>query len=314
MAFTTLVPAYKPQYLNELLGALLTQTVLPSRVIISDDSPDAAFLRILADPANAAVVERLHIEVVRGPCLGAWPNLQQLLRLHANRTPLLHVLLDDDIPYPNFYARHQQAHALGGSGCVVSRRWYALENGQPTRDLRVPPAIDARPERLLTLPSGVLFPLTVGMCNNWMGEFSNFTFSSAWTEALIQPLVGGIRVNGLEDIGAVLMVAQTAPVTWLNEHLGYFRLSPHQGTQQPMSRNFKRGALAWTAMAIGARRAGHLDADTTRASLAHSTGYVVRGYAGEADMQAFIELLPAVAQGDAAATEAFLALWTVFAD
>jgi len=313
MSFTTLIPAYKPQYLSELLQALMAQSLPPSRVIISDDSPDGAFLRILADPANATIVDSLHIEVVQGPKQGAWANFQQLLRLHANRTPYLHLLLDDDIPYPSFYARHLEAHKLSDNGCVVSRRWYADEKGQPMRDLRVPAPLDARIERLLSLPGPVLFPLTLGVCNNWMGEFSNFTFSNRWTEALIHPQIGGISCNGLEDIGSVLMVAQTVPVSWINEHLGYFRLNPHQCTAQPLSRNYKRGALAWTAMAIAALRGGHLDEANARASLAHSTGHVVRGYAGQVDMQPFIEVLPGVAVGDAAATETFLALWQDFA-
>lgn len=314
MEFTTLIPAYKPQYLNELLQALLVQSLPPARVVISDDSPDGAFQRILGEPSHAALVKRLHIEVVAGPRQGAWRNVQQLLRLHANRTPYFHLLLDDDVPYPNFYARHLEAHRLSDNGCVVSRRWYADDAGRPSHDLRVPQALDTRPERMLSLPGSVLFPLTLGVCNNWMGEFSNFTFGSRWTDPLRQPLIGGVRCNGLEDIGSVLMVAQTAPVSWINEHLGYFRVGPHQGTQQPLSRNYKRGALAWTAMAVGALRAGHLDEASARASLAHSTQYVVRGYVGQADMQPFIEVLPAVAQLDAAAIDAFLGLWLEFAD
>jgi len=309
MSFTTLIPAFKPQYLGELLAALMAQSLPPDRVVISDDSPDGVFLRILSEPANAHVVAQLRIEVVQGPREGVWPNVQQLLRLHGNRTPYLHLLQDDDIPYPNFYARHLEAHRLSDGGCVVSRRWYADEKGQPTRDLRVPPLLDARPERMLALPGAVLFPLTLGVCNNWMGEFSNVTFSNRWTEALSDPTIDGIRCRGLEDIGSVLMVAQSAPVAWINEHLGYFRLNPSQTTQQPLSLQYKKGALAWSAMAVGALRAGHLDAAQAKASLAHSTGYTIRGYAGQPDMQPFIEVLPGVAQGDAAATEAFLALW-----
>lgn len=313
MSFTTLIPAYKPNYVNQLMTALQAQSLKPSRVIISDDSPDGAFLRMLGDPAHASIVERLNIEVVRGPCQGAWPNFQHLLRLHANRTPYLHILLDDDVLYPSFYARHLEAQALSPSGCVVSRRWYAHEGGQPTHDLRVPASINARQERYLALPGSVLFPTSLGVCTNWLGEFSNMTFSSRWTESLIQPLVGGIRCNGLEDIGSALMVAQTAPVAWINEHLGYFRLNPHQGTHQPMSRNFKRGALAWTAMAVGARRSGFLDEASAAASLAHSVRYVMRGYAEEADMQGFISVLPGVAAGDSVATETFLTMWDTFA-
>lgn len=310
---TTLIPAFKPQYLNELLTALQVQTVKPARVIVSDDSPDGAFLRILSDPAHADIVRRLNLEVVPGPRRGAWANCQQLLRLHAGRTPLLHLLLDDDIPYPSFYARHLAAHELHRGGCVVSRRWYAFENGQPVGDLPVPPELDARIERVLALPSAVLFPTVIGKRSNWLGEYSNVTFRSEWVEALMQPSIGGVRINGLEDIGALLMLSQQAPLVWLNEHLGYFRASPHQGSQQPLSRNFKRGVLAWVALALGSLRAGHIDAALARASIAHSAQELTARYGAESDVQPFLVLLPGLTAGDAQADAEFLRLWEGFA-
>lgn len=310
---TTLIPAFKPQYLNELLMALQTQTVAPARVIISDDSPDGAFLSILSAPAQADVVKRLKIEVVPGPRQGAWANCQQLLRLHGGRTPLFHLLLDDDIPYPSFYARHLSAHTRSPSGCVVSRRWYAFERGQPVGDLPVPAELDARLERELALPAAVLFPAIVGRRSNWLGEYSNVTFRSEWVEQLMQPAIGGVRVNGLEDVGALLMLAQQAPLTWLNEHLGYFRTSPQQGSQQPLSRNFKRGVLAWIALALGSLRAGQLDAALARSAIAASAQELAQRYAAEADIQPFLALMPGLSAGQPEADAEFLRLWEGFA-
>jgi len=54
-----------------VLTALQAQTLLPSRVIVSDDSTDGDFLSLLAQPAQAEVVQRINIEVVRGPRQGA---------------------------------------------------------------------------------------------------------------------------------------------------------------------------------------------------------------------------------------------------
>jgi hypothetical protein len=308
MSFTTLIPAFKPQYLHELLLALQAQTLPPERVIISDDSPNGAFLRLLGEPGAADVVQRLQIEVVRGPQRGGWANCQQLLQLYAGRSSHFHLLMDDDIPYPSFYARHAEAHAVTGSGCAVSRRWYALESGQPVGDLPVPAAVANRAERLLLLPHEVLFPHIVGTTNNWLGELSNATFAASRIALVRAPQLAGVRLHGLEDVGAMLACAQAAPLAYLNEHLGYFRTSGGQNSQQPLGRAFKLGVIGWIAFALGALRAGLLPESTARDAIAHSAQAVRHRYAGEADVAPFIELLPALASG-AQADDAFLALW-----
>jgi hypothetical protein len=311
MSFTTLIPAFKPAYLGELLRALQVQTLQPARVIVSDDSPDGAFLRLLADPALSAVVQRLNLSVVEGPRRGGWANCQQLLRLYAGATPYFHLLMDDDIPYPNFYARHAEAQATTASGCAVSRRWYASETGQPLASLPVPPAVDAMPQRLLRLPAGILFEHIVGPGNNWLGELSNTTFTAERADDLMHPQVGGVKLHGLEDIGAMLVCAQRAPLAFINEHLGYFRTSAGQNSQQPLGRAFKLGVVGWIAFAVGALRAGHLSEALARSAIAQSAEAVGRRYAAEADIQPFIALLPALAAGPAADDD-FIRLWHDF--
>lgn len=309
---TTLIPAFKPKYLNELLIALQAQTVPPSRVIVSDDSPDGAFQRILSEPGSADVVRRLNLEVVQGPRQGSWANCHHLLQLHDGRTPLFHLLFDDDVPYPAFYARHIEAHRSATSGCVVSRRWYALESGQPVSDLPLPAALEAHPERTLQLPATLLFPQVVGTCNNWLGEFSNITFRSELRDQVILPQIGGVRVKGLEDIACMLMLSQRAPLTWLNQHLGYFRTSAEQTTRRPMSTDFKRAVLGWIALAIGSMRAGHVDAAMARNAIAHMARSVRQRYPDEADIQVFIALEAGLIAGDATADDAFVAAWHDF--
>lgn len=311
MAFTTLIPAFKPAYLAELLRALQAQTLSPARVIVSDDSPDGTFLSALSAPGLAPVVQRLNLSVVPGPRRGGWANCQQLLGLYAGATSHFHLLMDDDIPYPSFYARHAEAHAMAAGGCVVSRRWYASEAGLPLASLPVPPAVDAMPQRLLSLPTAVLFEQIVGTTNNWLGELSNTTFAADRVDDLRQPQIAGVKLHGLEDIGAMLMCAQRAPLGFINEHLGFFRTSAGQNSQQPLGRVFKLGVLGWIALALAALRAGHIAEPLARASIAHSAEVVRQRYAAEPDIQPFIALLPAVAAGGAA-DEAFLALWHDF--
>ncbi|MET0518433.1 MAG: glycosyltransferase family A protein, partial [Burkholderiaceae bacterium] len=187
MQFTTLVPAYKPKYLVELLTALRHQTVKPARVIISDDSPDQAFIAALNSEPIRSTVADLNIEVVPGPRSGAYNNFRHLLQLYGGQTELFHLLLDDDIPYPSFYERHLQAHSQATVQCVVSRRWTALESGLPMRDLPVPEALSTHPQRLLALDAPMLFAHTAGLSRNWLGEFSNATFRAGMAPALDDP-------------------------------------------------------------------------------------------------------------------------------
>lgn len=311
MAFTTLIPAFKPAYLGELLRALQAQTMPPARVIVSDDSPDGAFLSALSAPSVQPVVQKLNLSVVPGPKRGGWANCQQLLTLYGGATSHFHLLMDDDIPYPSFYARHAEAHALSASGCVVSRRWYANEAGLPLASLPVPPVLDAMPQRLISLPASLLFEQIVGTTNNWLGELSNTTFAADRLEAMRQPEIGGVKIHGLEDIGTMLMCAQRAPLAFINEHLGFFRTSAGQNSRQPLGRVFKLGVLCWIAFALAALRAGHVSEALARASIAHSAEVVRNRYAAEADIQPFIALLPALAEGGTA-DEDFIRLWHDF--
>ncbi|MFG6489465.1 glycosyltransferase family 2 protein [Roseateles sp. BYS78W] len=311
MSFTTLIPAYKPAYLTELLRALQVQTQLPARVIVSDDSPDGAFLRALAEPALSPVVHRLNLSVVPGPRRGGWANCQQLLGLYGGATPYFHLLMDDDIPYPSFYARHAEALAVTAAGCAVSRRWYASETGQPLASLPVPAELDAMSQRVLRLPASILFEHIVGTGNNWLGELSNTTFRAESADDLMHPQLGGVKLHGLEDVGAMLICTQRAPLAFVNEHLGYFRTSAGQNSQQPLGRAFKLGVVGWIAFALGALRAGQLSEALARATIARSAEGVRQRYAAEADIQPFIALLPALSVG-AEADEEFLRLWHDF--
>ena len=49
MSFTTLIPAYKAEFLIELLTCIRRQSLKPERIIFSDDSPNNIFQRTLTD-------------------------------------------------------------------------------------------------------------------------------------------------------------------------------------------------------------------------------------------------------------------------
>ncbi|RZJ11113.1 MAG: glycosyltransferase family 2 protein [Rubrivivax sp.] len=312
MDVTVLVPAYKSQYLGELLQALQSQTVPPARVVLSDDSPDQAFLKALDTAKARAAYPALNIEVIQGPRAGAWANFRHLLQHYQGETEFFHLQLDDDIPYPQFYERHSQAHGLARTQCAVSRRWTAIESGQPISSLPVPDAVSNHPQRMFALGPEVLFQHTVAGTNNWLGEFSNATFRAAMREELLTTRLAGISFTGLEDIGAFLVASQQAPVAFINEHLGYFRTSPGQNTSQTTGRIFKLGLLAWPALALASHRLGHLTAQQLAAVAQRMGTAVLQHYrAVDAAMCGVAELALALGSGSAAEAD-YLAAWHAY--
>jgi hypothetical protein len=311
MNITTLVPAYKPKYLVELLTALRHQTVKPARILFSDDSPGLEFTRLLGTGPIRELTAGLAIEVVEGPHTGGWPNFLHLLKVWDGSTELFHFLLDDDLIYPNFYERHLFAHTSTDTLCSVSRRWTSLENGQPLRDLTLPEVVAKHPHRVLSLPPEVLFATTVARSSNWLGEYSNAVFRAGFAPEVFATSLDGISYIGLEDLGAFLCASLARPVTFLNENLGSFRTNPEQHSAQPMGRAMKMAHLAYLALAIAARRIGRMSDAECAGALANLCPVVVQRYGGEADMAGFCALMPRLAGAGEAAEREFLDLWRV---
>lgn len=309
MRLTTLIPAYKPKYLAELLLALRHQSVKPERIIVSDDSPDLAFTHALGSEPLRSVIADLNVQVIRGPHNGGWANFLHLLQVWNGATELFHFLLDDDIIYPAFYERHLFAHANTDTLCSISRRWTANETGQPIRDLPLPEVVSTHPHRLLSLTAQTMFSTTIARSANWLGELSNVVLRAECAGDVAAASLDGISYIGLEDLGAYLRASLRKPVTYLNEHLGYFRLSAEQHSANPMGRALKKAHLAYLALAIAARNIGQLSAAQTAQVLAGLGPLVVQRYSGQADMTDFCVLMPGLARGEAEAEAQFLALW-----
>jgi len=317
MQFTTLVPAYKPKYLVDLLTALRHQTVKPAKIIFSDDSPDQSFMTALnADPLKGLVAD-LKVEVTLGPRRGGYNNFRHLLRLYQAQAEgaadLFHLLLDDDLIYPTFYEQHLHAHQSASLPCVVSRRWAALESGQPIRDdLPVPAAIALHPYRQLALDANTLFTHTVGASRNWLGEFSNVTFRSFMAPELIDTTMAGVEYSGLEDLGGFLKASLHGPIGYINSFLGSFRFNAAQNSANPMGRPLKLAFLAYISLAIAGRRLGHLDSEQAALSIRQVCAFILQHYQREADMADFCALIPRLAAGDLEAEADFLGIWSKY--
>ncbi|TFW10293.1 glycosyltransferase [Oxalobacteraceae bacterium OM1] len=306
---TTLIPAYKPKYLGDLLLALRQQTVKPARIIVSDDSPDQAFIRALETSSLKDYTANMNVEVIVGPRTGAFENFCNLLKRYQGETELYHFLLDDDVIYPNFYERHLEAHARSRTECVVSGRWYAVESGQPVGTLDVPSVVARHPDRVVSVNPEFLFATSVATGSNWLGEFSNATFRADMATEFFKSELDGLPFAGLEDIGAFLVAAIRSPIAYINEQLGCFRMNPGQQTEQPMSKQFKCGHLAWVSLAIAARRGGWINKEQCQTTIARVCSIVLDLYGREADMAQFCVLLSEVVDRKPNAEERFLRTW-----
>lgn len=313
MQITTLIPAYKAQYLPELLQCLRQQTRPAGKIIFSDDSPHGEYRAALFSDALAPLRAGLDIHCVEGPRKGGgYANMLNLLAVWNAGSELLHLLLDDDVIYPEFYERHLVAHASATLSCSVSRRWTADEVGRPLSGQPVPPAVAHHPSRVLSLDAGVVFATTAIECKNWFGEFSNAVFSASTLPALLKPAFGSVSYAGLWDLGAFMAASLVAPVGYLQDHLGYFRTSPAGQSSKFFGPYMKGAHLGYVALVMGGVQIGKYTPEQARGAYANLALAMAQRYGSQDDMLPFIALLPRMAQGDALAEASFAEIWHAF--
>jgi hypothetical protein len=312
MTVTTLIPAFKPKYLRDLLVALAHQSLLPERVIISDDSPDRAFITAFQSDAVRAATANLNIEVIDGPRKGGIANIRHLLNAWGGSTPLAHLLFDDDVIYPEFYAMHAAVHAGGQFDCSISRRWTALESGQPVQQLPRPQMVAQHPQRVCTLSSDLAFTLTVPGCNNWLGEFSNAVFTRDAAQLLLHTRLADISYEGLGDIGLFLAASLAKPLCYINDPLGYFRLNAEQMTQQTSSHAYKLAVVAWAALGVAGLRLGKLDRERAAQCFRIVEAIITARFSGEPGLAPFGQLTRELVAGVPQADERFVEHWHAF--
>lgn len=313
MKLVTLIPAFKVAFLPSLLAALEHQSVKADAVLLSDDSPNADFLRVLQAEPLAARCERLKLEVVRGPCRGAHANVSHLVNLWAGRSERVHLLFDDDIVYPTFYERHLQAAAQSDCRVSVSLRWRSAEDGLPLVSANAPEAVSAHPARLLALPAPVLFATTIGAPTNWLGEFSNTVLHADLVPGVTLPRLGDVPTVGLEDLGTFLRGSLASPLALVNEHLGCFRSSPQQHSAQTMGTMMKLSTCAWVPLALESRRRGFIDDAQVKRCAQFLGGLALQRYGALPELAPMCAALQAFRAGAAGADDAVLDAWLRYA-
>ncbi|MDM4764981.1 hypothetical protein [Pelomonas sp. SE-A7] len=312
MQITTLIPAYKTKYMVELMTSLVTQTHKPGRIIVSDDSPNGEFGEILSSPAMAVARERLPIEIHRGPQAGAYENFLHLLKLWDSSTELVHLLLDDDVIYPDFYATHRAVHGAGAFSCSISARWTSNERGQPIEGMPIPAGIVQSMSRIVSLDAGAMFTTTIPQCQNWFGEFSNCVMNPRSAALLFKPDFGGVSYAGLWDLGAFLAASLQGPVAYVQDRLGHFRTGGEGHSNQLYGKHMKAAHLGYAALAVGARRIGQLGEAHARQCYDGIALAVQQRYAAEPDMQPLLPVLIRMRDGVPGAEDEFLPVWQDF--
>lgn len=312
MRICTLIPAYKIKYVEPLLLGLQSQTVKPYRIIFSDDSPGGVFSERLLSDELAPLRSGLAIEVIQGPRQGAFENCRHLLHVWNRESELFHLLLDDDVIFPEFYERHLVAHLSGDFSCSISRRWESNEAGQPLRGQPVPAAVANAVNRFLSLNADVAFMSTVAECKNWFGEFSNVVFRSDCSEIVLKPAIAGISYAGLWDLGAFLAASLLRPICHIQDHLGYFRKGPDQNSAQTYGPMMKAAMLAYVALAISGRRIGKISSEQAIYCFGTIANVLNYWYATQDDMVEFRLILPRLALNIHGSENDFLECWQKF--
>lgn len=312
MNITTLIPAYKPKYIVELMSSMRYQTRPSQHIIISDDSPNGEFREALFSDHLKPLLTSLNISFYEGPRKGAPANLKHLLNLWNGSSDLVHLMLDDDVAYPEFYERHLVAHASANLSCTISRRWQANEAGVPQVGQPVPPAVANSTSRILSLDADVVFMTTVPECKNWFGEFSNTVMRASTCDLLLKPEIGGVSYAGLWDLGYFLAASMSAPIGHIQDHLGYFRTGGSGNSSNLLGPFMKGAVLGYAALAMGGQRVGKLSHAQALKCYGIIASVLSRCYSEQEDMRVFCQLLPEMAASISDAEDRFLEAWAIF--
>ena len=312
MDIVTVVPAFKPQYLPSLLNNLRLQTRPARQIIFSDDSPDGGYRAALMSDALAPLRQGLAIECHEGPRRGGYPNVLHLLDIWGGRSELLHVMLDDDILYPEFYERHLVAHHSARLSCTISRRWSATDDGQPIAGQPLPAALANATHRIASLDADVVFLTTAAECTNWFGEFSNAVFRAETVPLLRRPVFEGVSYAGLWDLGAFMAASLLAPIGHIQDHLGCFRTGGAGNSAKFNGPYMKAAHLGYAALNLGGRRLGRYSDAQARKAFGVMAQAMAQRYGSQDDMRPFTALLARMAAGDAQAEAEFVERWHAY--
>jgi hypothetical protein len=243
----TLIPAFKPEFLDKTLSSVHSQSIRPSCVLISDDSQNSIFVKLHNANHYKTCFPNLNIQVIEGPKTGAPSNLLNLIRHAKGKAKYFHFLFDDDVIFPEFYNEHLRVLQAAVANCTISRRWIIDEMGAVINSTSSPFVPNS--SKYLKLEAKLLFETIIPNINNWLGEFSNAVMDDEALKLLEDGRLDGIPYIGLWDVGLFLQTAEEKNLILIDNYLSGFRQSSASITSSKTSNLFKLAILAWLPLA-----------------------------------------------------------------
>lgn len=310
MKITTLIPAYKPDFFLDVIKSLLIQTYKPTRVIISDDSKDDLIIKNFSRFIKEFNNKGIEVELIKGPKKGGHQNIRHLINYAGQNDDAYHIYFDDDYIFPHFY----QTHALILNGIPelkssISKRIYVDSMNSLIPGYGCPDFITHSQSRFILLNKETLYPSTIPVMHNWLGEMSNIVLRKETLFFLDDFKLDGICCYGLGDIGLFLKLSESPKgILYINDNLSAFRLSEKGTTSQFDSFDSKASLFAWVCLAIYANRRNFLDSNQAIQSYKTVKDYYYRHKYNqeEHDLQEALEMLINKEQD---ADDNFLWLW-----
>lgn len=256
-SLVTLIPGYKVAFIKATLDSIAKQSVIPSLVIISDDTPGQKLTQYVNSFKEQYV---FGIYLLEGPKIGPVQNIKSLLNnSYVKNFDYIHLLFDDDVIYPNFYFEHLNTFKiLPDILCSISRRYEIDEAGIPFRYPIYPPDIMNSSFKVLTLNDKFLFESVVLGVDNYLGEFSNSLFRRDVASYFDDEFLSNYSYKGLEDVGFFLKVSMNRPLGFINQFLSGFRHSSISNTSNKLSKIRIKSYLAWISLLLASFRMGYL--------------------------------------------------------
>ena len=309
MKIVTLIPAYKPQYIDSLFNSLSNQTIKSSRIIISDDSPNGEYTRALE---AKGILNLLNIEIVQGNRIGGYENFKHLIRIYNQSSDLVHLMLDDDFIYPFFYERHLEAHDKIICSCSISARWQSDEEGSIVCGQNPPEQIKNSEFRLNSINKELIFSSTIAECKNWLGEFSNTVMKNDSCKLLLDPKLNDISYAGLWDLGYFISASLTSPIAYINDYLGAFRAGTDNNSSKIFGPYMKSAFVAYAALTLGAQRGNHLSREQAINCYNIISNFIKYHYSSQIDMDHLSKVISLLTNDQDNAEHLFVNSWNSF--
>ena len=268
MLFTTLIPIYKTQFLEDTVQCLNIQSRKIFQVIFSDDSPTQDLAEILAD-INLTCPISFPYRIIQGKRIGPATNCHDLFAewLREQRTPYIHFFLDDDLIFPDFYLWHERALQQTKAKLCISARIVIDEKKTPFLRAKQPNFISQQNAHLIHLNFADCIASTLPSLDNWLGELSCATFHGASLAATLKGRLLHLPYYGINDLGLFLEMIATNSAYYIHQTLGAFRVNRWQTSRDRESTIFQLTNLAWAALIFDAQQIGLLSAEQSISAL-----------------------------------------------